>query len=113
MTDAPGFIHLALFWQAERRRPDDLVVTVAVVDGERDIAAIVSGSPANGRYPTRQWSPGEIVRDAYAFWLSDEFEPGNYTVGVVVHRGDQPITAEGMEDPFLELYELEVQRWEE
>jgi hypothetical protein len=112
-TDAPGFIHLTLFWRAEQRRPDDLVVTVAVVDPERNIAAIVSGPPANGRYPTGEWSRGEVVRDAYAFWLSEEFEPGSYTVGVVVHRGDQPITAQGMEDPFLELYALEVERWEE
>ena len=113
VTQVPGFLHLTLFWQAERRRPDELVITVAVVDETGDVVAMASGAPAMGRYPTSDWSRGEIVRDAYAFWFGGDFVPGSYTVGIAVHRGDQPITPEGMENPFLRLYDMEVQQWEE
>lgn len=109
-TRAPGFLHLTLFWQAVRDHPDDLVVSVAVVDGEGEVVALASGPPAVGRYPTGRWRRGEIVRDPYAFWLGPDFEPGIYTVGVVVHRGDRPLTPEGMEDPFLKLFDVEVRR---
>jgi len=112
LTDAPGFLHLTLFWQAERSHPDDLVVTVAVVDGAGEVVAQASGAPAVGRYPISAWSRGEVVRDAYAFWLDEGFSSGSYRVGVVVHRGDRPITPAGWEAPFLELFTVEVQRWE-
>jgi hypothetical protein len=112
VTDAPGFIHLTLFWQAQRRHPDDLVVTVAVVDAAGEPVAIASGPPAGGRYPTSRWSRGEVVRDAYAFWLGEDFAPGVYTVGVVVHRGAEPIAVEQAPDAFLELFDVEVRPWE-
>ena len=112
VTDAPGFIHLALFWKALRRHPDELVVTVAVVDAAGEPVAMASGPPAGGRYPTSRWSRGEVVRDAYAFWLGEDFVPSRYTVGVVVHRGAEPIATERAQDAFLELFDVEVRPWE-
>jgi len=109
----PGFLHVVLFWQGERDHPDELVVALAVVDDEREPVALASGAPAVGRSPTSSWSRGEVVRDPYAFWLEEDLQPGTYAVGVVVHRGDRPITPEGAEDPFLELFTVEVQRWQE
>jgi hypothetical protein len=75
--------------------------------------AVASGSPAVGRSPTAGWSRGEIVRDPYAFWLAGDFQPGTYTVGVVVHHGDRPIVPGGAADAFLELFPVEVRRWGE
>jgi len=106
----PGFLHVTLFWRAERTHPDDLVVTVAMVDGVGEVAAQASGAPATGHYPVSRWSRGEIVRDSYAFWLEEDYPCGTYTVGVVVHRGEQPVTPEGIEDPLLELLTVEVRR---
>jgi hypothetical protein len=108
-TGVPGFIQLTLFWQSQRRHPEEFVVTVAVVDETGEPVAMASGAPAIGRHPTSEWTRGELVRDPYAFWLPADFEAGTYTVGVVVHRGDQPITPEGGDDPFLELLSVEVQ----
>lgn len=112
-TEVPGFLHLALFWRAERSHPEDLVVTVAIVDGVGEVVAQASGAPAGGRYPTSRWTRGEIVRDAYAFWLGEDFSLGTYTVGVAVHRGDQPVWPEGREGPFLEIFTAEAQGWEQ
>ena len=112
VTDVPGFLRLTLFWRAERRRPDDLVVTVAIVGADGQVEGMASGPPAVGRYPTWRWSRGEIVRDPYAFWLGDDFAPGVYTVGVAVHRGDQPITPAGFDDPFVQLFTVEVRPWQ-
>jgi hypothetical protein len=109
---APGFLHLTLFWRAKRGHLDELMVTVAVLDEAGEPVAIASGPPAVGRYPTTRWSRGEVVRDPYAFWLDEEFLPGTYSVGVVIHRGDQPITAQGLDEPFLRLFSVEVHGWE-
>jgi hypothetical protein len=108
VVEAPGFIHLTLFWRAERRHPDDLVITVAVVDDAGEPVAMVSGPPVGGRYPVAEWARGEVVRNPYAFWMDETFQAGTYTVGVVVHRGHEPITAEGETHPFLELFQVEV-----
>jgi hypothetical protein len=113
VVETPGFFHLTLFWRGETDRPDDLAVTVAVVDDEGEPIAMASGAPAVGRYPTSSWSEGEIVRDAYAFWLGEDFSPGQFRVWVVVHRWGQPITADGLDDPHLEIFVVEVKRWEE
>lgn len=107
--DPPGFLQLTLFWRAERKRPDDLAVTVAVVDETGEPVAMASGPPAVGRHPTSNWSRGEVVRDPYAFWLDETFSSGTYRVGVVVHRGDQPVVAEGVQEAFLELLRLDVE----
>jgi hypothetical protein len=74
---------------------------------------MASGAPAVGRYPTSGWSEGEIVRDAYAFWLGEDFSLGQFRVWVVVHRWGEPITADGLDDPHLEIFVVEVKRWEE
>lgn len=108
-TGVPGFVQLTLFWQSERRHPQDFVITVAVVDEAEEVVAMASGAPATGRYPTSEWVRGEVVRDPYAFWLPGDFDPGTYTVGVAVHRGDRPITPEGANDPFLSIFTVEVE----
>jgi len=108
VVGVPGYFHLTLYWRSERRHPDDLVVTVAVLDSDREPVAMASGWPAVGRYPMALWSRGEIVRDAYAFWLGDDVEPGLYQVGVVVHRGDQPVAPDGATEPLVELLTVEV-----
>jgi hypothetical protein len=108
LADPPGFLRLTLFWQAEQRYPEDFVVTVAVVDETDEPVAMASGPPAIGRHPMSNWTRGEIVRDPYAFWFGEDFPPGRYEVGVVLHRGDQPVTPEGFDDAFLRLFATEV-----
>jgi hypothetical protein len=108
-TGVPGFVQLTLFWQSERRHPEEFVITVAVVDEAGEPAAMASGAPATGRHPTSDWIRSEVVRDPYAFWLPADFDVGTYTVGVVVHRGVEPITPEGADAPFLEVLSVEVE----
>jgi hypothetical protein len=108
-TGVPGFVQLTLFWQSEQRHPEEFAITVAVVDETGESVALASGAPATGRHPTSEWIRNEVVRDPYAFWLPAGFDAGTYTVGVVVHRGAEPITPEGTDAPFLEVLSVEVE----
>lgn len=108
VVGVPGYFHVALYWRSEQHHPDSLVVTVAVLDSAQEPVAMASGWPVVGRYPMALWSRGEVVRDAYAFWLGDDVEPDLYQVGVVVHRGDQPVTPGGAAGPLVELFTVEV-----
>jgi hypothetical protein len=44
----------------------------------------ITTAPVDGQYPASLWSAGEIVRDPYSFWLSEDFAPGIYELRVGV-----------------------------
>jgi hypothetical protein len=57
---------LLLAWQA-LNPTQDWSVSVRLTQGGQEIAQTDSAHPVWGAYPTRRWSPGEVVGDAYAF----------------------------------------------
>jgi hypothetical protein len=62
-----GLLRLDLIWQAEEVSPYDYLTEVNLVDARGDTQAQWLGHPASGRYPTRAWDAGDIVRDTV--WL--------------------------------------------
>jgi hypothetical protein len=76
--ELPGFVHLALLWQAEVDGPDDVTVQVRLVDAAGQVVDEIVTLPVGGQYPSSRWSSGEIVRDQYSFWLTDSLAPGEY-----------------------------------
>jgi hypothetical protein len=82
--ELPGFVHLALLWRAEIDGPDDVSVRVGLVDADGRTAAEIVTAPVGGRYPSSAWSAGEIVRDPYSLWLTDDFPSGAYELRVGV-----------------------------
>jgi hypothetical protein len=84
--ELPGFVHLALLWRADVTRPDDVTVRVQLVDASGQVADEIATAPVDGRYPASLWSIGEVVRDPYSFWLSEEFAPGIYELRVGVNE---------------------------
>jgi len=73
----PNFAHLTLFWKAEGDVPDDVTFAVVLLDKTGGLVNELHG-PVDGFYPTSNWQWGEIVRDQYAFWLTEGTPPGKY-----------------------------------
>jgi hypothetical protein len=70
-------LRLDLIWQATAVSPVDFLTEVSLLDQENEIASQWLGYPAEGRYPTRAWDAGDIVRDTV--WLPLRgLEPGDY-----------------------------------
>jgi hypothetical protein len=80
--ELPGFIHLALLWQADADVEQNLTVQVQLVNAQGEVVEEIVTPPVDGRYPTSVWSAGEVVRDPYSFWLTDAFVPGEYELRV-------------------------------
>ena len=57
-------IHLTLFWQAEQAVGENYRTQVQLVDEAGRPRLTWLSHPVNGRYPTRAWDRGDIVRDA-------------------------------------------------
>jgi hypothetical protein len=102
-------VDLKLFWRANATITDDLrpVVRLYHIDGW--LAAEWDHSPAQGRYATDRWHPGEVVSDPYPPHLVP-VSPGIYRVevGVRPFRGDWLPIEGNPEITFFELGEIEI-----
>jgi len=87
----PNFAHLTLFWRAERDVPDDVTFAVVLLDETGGLVNELHG-PVDGVYPTSNWQQGEIVRDQYAFWLTEGTPPGRYRLELRALDDSLPLT---------------------
>jgi 4-amino-4-deoxy-L-arabinose transferase-like glycosyltransferase len=78
--DADGrMLRFDLIWQATTVSPNDYLTEVSLLDERGELRSQWLGYPANGRYPTRAWDVGDIVRDT--IWLPVAgLPPGSYEV---------------------------------
>lgn len=78
---APGKpISLTLYWRALRALDRDEVVDLAALDVENRQGLKQSTWPQDGRAPTSEWPPGQIVRDQHTFTGSEKLTPGAWTL---------------------------------
>lgn len=63
-------LRLNLIWQAVALSPVDYLTEVSLLDAQGQVQAQWLGYSAGGRYPTRAWDAGDIVRDTV--WLPVE-----------------------------------------
>jgi 4-amino-4-deoxy-L-arabinose transferase-like glycosyltransferase len=78
-TAAPGStLDLQLWWQALAAPAKDYAVFVHLLDAADHIVAQADGVPANGRYPTSAWAPGEPIIDTRAISLPADLPAGEY-----------------------------------
>ena len=111
----PNFLHVTLFWQAERAGLEDLEIAVRLRDETGTVLAQVGGPPVDGYYPTPQWLAGELVRDQHSFWLAEDFRAGRYSVEVSVSdspRGKplSPMEGKISEDGWRFLTQVEARK---
>jgi hypothetical protein len=79
--DDNQMMRLDLIWQATAISPFDYLTEINLLDAQGELRAQWIGYPANGRYPTRAWDVGDIVRDTV--WLPlIGLEPGPYQVNL-------------------------------
>ncbi len=81
-----------LYWAARQVINQDYQETVSLVDSHGTPQSVWLGYTADGRYPTRAWEPGDIVRSET--WLPAAGLPaGIYTLTLTIGRPDSPLTA--------------------
>lgn len=70
-------LRVDLFWQSTAVSPVDYLTELRLVDGQGQAQAVWLGYPAGGRYPTRAWDVGDVVRDTAWLPLAG-LPPGRY-----------------------------------
>lgn len=67
--ETPGgpSLEVTLWWYAETALSQDYLVELRLLDESGQVASYTVGQPAQGRYPTRAWEPGDTIKDIY--WL--------------------------------------------
>jgi hypothetical protein len=107
-------LRLDLLWRATAISPVDYLTEVSLLDAEGQTQAQWLGYSANGRYPTRAWDVGDMVRDT--IWLPIAGLPaGSYQLSLNLiptsqndpaHQAIAPLnlTQVSLENPSLRLF---------
>jgi hypothetical protein len=66
-TAAADSLKVTLWWQAVAPAPEDYLVELALLDRTGRLVGYTLGHPVQGRYPTRAWEAGDLIRDTH--WL--------------------------------------------
>jgi len=101
---AGDVLHLTLFWQLPSPMDRELAVSLRLLDGRGHEAWHQRYSLVGGRYPLREWSVGEIVRDQYHLFLPGDLRAGDYTLSLSLEDG----TSGESLLPLLALRKLEI-----
>jgi hypothetical protein len=62
-----GTLPITLVWRSLDYAEYDHLVELSLLDEEGEVRSLWVGHPVDGRYPTRAWEPGDVVRDT--IWL--------------------------------------------
>ena len=74
---AHQMVQVDIYWRATAVSPVDYLTAITLLDGTGTERSQWLGYPVSGRYPTRAWDPGDIIRDTA--WLPvGNLEPGDY-----------------------------------
>ncbi len=77
---ATGETVALLAWAARGKPAEDWAISVRFMQGDREIGQVDHTHPVFGAYPTRRWSPGELVADAYPIALPPGADPDGLTI---------------------------------
>jgi hypothetical protein len=62
-----GMLPVTLVWRSRGSAEEDYLVRLSLLDRGGQVRSLWLGQPVNGRYPTRAWDLGDVVRDVA--WL--------------------------------------------
>ena len=83
-----GALPITLIWHSVAHSNQDYRVELSLVDQEGMVRSIWSGHPVDGRYPTRAWEPGEVIRDT--IWLPlTNLEGGDYRLALHIQPSNE------------------------
>ena len=83
-------IRVSLVWDRIDATPTDWTVFVHLVGPTGDVVAQADSPPLNGDYPTSIWLAPCQFEDVHTIDLSDDLEPGTYTVLVGMYDAGDP-----------------------
>jgi len=100
-------VPVQLLWRTNAPLADDLRVVVRLVHQDGWLAAEWDHSPADGRYATDRWQPGEAIADSYII-SPDPQSAGAFIVEVRVRpfRGDWLAIQHGEETTYFAVGEV-------
>jgi mannosyltransferase len=81
-----GSIPVEMMWQAVKPPGEPLVVVLQLLDAKGRVAAGLEAQPLDGRYPTQDWTQGELVRDRHSVPVPADLAPGSYRLVAGVYR---------------------------
>jgi hypothetical protein len=64
--DAPA-LELTLWWESLASLAEDYLIELTLLDAADQVVSYTVGHPVQGRYPTRAWEPGDVIKDTH--WL--------------------------------------------
>lgn len=83
VMDSPlHLLRVILYWRAGQSSLPDYQVGLRLLDANGIPALQTAAPPADGRYPSSGWQPGEVVRDVHSLWIGPEIASGSYTLEV-------------------------------
>ena len=84
-THKPGeVIPLVLYWRALREMDDSYTIQLTLEGGGPGQYVKWESKPVNGRYPTRSWQAGEVVRDPWQLTLPASLPTGTYDLDLTL-----------------------------
>jgi hypothetical protein len=90
-TAGAGSLEIALWWEALASMSEDYLVELTLSDSAGRVVSYDLSHPVQGRYPTRAWEPGDIIRDLHWLPLSGSMN-GTYQVQLrLLTRDGQPL----------------------
>jgi len=95
---------LILFWQAEQDVQEDNLVLLQLRGKDDKMWALYRDRPANGSYPTTQWSRGEVVRQQLEVRIPADVLSGAYHLAVALADASR-----GQETEWVALAQLTVE----
>ena len=60
-------LEVVLWWKSMRSMPEDYLIELTLLDAGGQVVSWAVDHPIGGRYPTRAWEPGDVIKDTH--WL--------------------------------------------
>lgn len=103
----PDAGRIDLWWSAEAALPHDYTVAAIALDAGGAVALQHDSFPFEGRRPTTDWAPGELIYDPHPLALHD-LPPGRYQLIVLIYTwfdGVRVLTETGAEWFEIDIFE--------
>jgi hypothetical protein len=82
-------LDVVVYWETLSATPDLYTVFVHLIDEQGVVIAQRDTYPGLGRYPTVNWTPGQLFADTYRVWLPETaYAPNTLSIRVGLYRPD-------------------------
>ncbi len=102
-----GMLPVTLVWRSRAQAEDDYLVRLSLLGRGGQERSLWLGQPVNGRYPTRAWDVGDVVRDTVWLPLAG-VEAGDYGLQLRLCAADGTCLPSKQGQPELYLTDVAV-----